>query len=379
MADLPLNPNLQIKKEMSPILCLVGTYSFRGSKGIYPLLFDSATGCLSAAGEPAELENPTYLAEDRLRGLIFAVSETNEYQGRFGGSLASFRLLPETNKLELLDQQPLGGSSSCHLLVDAGRRRLVVANYGSGSATILDYQEDGRLLLPADPAACLISHQGTGPDPDRQEGPHVHHVSLTPDGKRLNLVDLGLDQIVTYPWPIESADAHAVRPLAITACPPGAGPRHLVYGRQSFVYAVMEMGSEVVALHAEADGYRLMQRVGTLPEGCRLSDNTGAAIRLSPDGRWLLASNRGHDSLAIYAVDITDGSLTWIRNEFCGGRVPRDFYLLPQVSGPDFWVLAASQEDDRICVYRMNATNGAMTGPCCVFQVPAPVCLLPLT
>ncbi|MEA4890813.1 MAG: lactonase family protein [Clostridiaceae bacterium] len=378
MANLPQNPSFNDKEKISSVLCLVGTYSFRGSKGIYPLSFDAATGHLSAAGEPAALENPTYLAEDRLRGLIFAVSETNQYHGRFGGSLASFKRSPDTNQLHLIDQQPSGGSSPCHLLVDSGRRRLVVANYGSGSATILDYLEDGRLILPADPAACLISHKGSGPDPDRQEGPHVHHVSLTPDGKHLNLVDLGLDQIVTYPWPIASAEAHAASPLASLTCPPGTGPRHLVYGQEPYVYAVMEMGSEVLALQAESDSYRLTQRISTLPEACCPSDNTGAAIRLSPDGRWLLASNRGHDSLAIYAVDPTNGRLTWTRNESCGGRVPRDFYLLPQAAGPDFWILAASQEDDRICVYRMDAQNGTMTGPCCTFQVPAPVCLLPL-
>ena len=376
---------------------LVGTYTERGSEGIYPLAFDPETGKLSHAGSPANLENPTYLALDAKRNFLFAVSETNNYLGQFGGSLAVYRIRtgsaeaqdsccaqPETGEtpgicisLEKIDQQPVRGKSSCHLLVDDERRLVAVANYGSGSATILAYSESGMITKTADLTGQIIKHAGHGPDSSRQDQAHVHHASLSDQGRQINLVDLGIDQIVSYPWPIDPETASETKPIYRLHCPPARGPRHLVLAKgDSRIYVVTEMGCTVLFFEKNDAGYKLMQEISTIPADFR-DVTTCAGIWMSSDGCWLLASNRGHDSLAVYGVS-ADGRLTLAGISPCGGRTPRDFHILPIAGSRDCWILAASQDDDRICSYRLDGHTGKLGPLVASLPLPAPVCLLPL-
>lgn len=379
------------------LFILAGTYTVRGSQGIYPLVLDLKTGRLSPAGEPAYVENPTYLAVDARRNLLFAAGETSRYQEYSGGSLAVFRMSFGQNAcidaccepsgagesaascvcLEKIDQQPVGGKSPCHMVVDSDRRLIAVANYGSGSATILAYDETGMIIKTNDLKKQIIQHQGLGSDPARQKQAHLHHATLSEGGSQVNLVDLGIDQIVSYPWPIDPKRASGTTALSSIVTPPGRGPRHILLTKQdSRIYAVTEMGCTVLFYEKADGGYVLRQEISTIPADFSGS-TTCAAIWMTPDGNWLLASNRGHDSLAIYQV-AGDGRLTLQGIAPSGGKTPRDFRIVPVAGSQDFWVLAASQDEDRICTYRLDGRTGEMSPLVSTLPLPAPVCLLPI-
>lgn len=379
------------------LFILAGTYTVRGSQGIYPLVLDRKTGRLSLAGEPVKVENPTYLAVDARRNLLFAAGETSRYQEQSGGSLAVFRMKfdPETGEdaccepsgsgesaagcvcLEKIDQQPVGGKSPCHMVVDSERRLIAVANYGSGSATILAYEETGMIIKTSDLSRQIIQHKGRGSDPSRQKQTHLHHASLSEGGSQVNLVDLGIDQIISYPWPIDPEHASETASLSSIVTPPGRGPRHILLTKQDKrLYAVTEMGCTVLFYEKADGGYVLRQEISTIPSDFSGS-TTCAAIWMTPDEKWLLASNRGHDSLAIYRV-ADDGSLTLQGIAPSGGKTPRDFRIVPITGSQDYWVLAASQDEDRICTYRLDGRTGEMSSLVSTQLLPAPVCLLPI-
>jgi 6-phosphogluconolactonase len=279
--------------------------------------------------------------------------------------------------LEKIDQQPVGGKSPCHMVVDSTRRLIAVANYSSGSATIVAYDETGKILQTDDLKQQIIQHKGHGTDPSRQKQAHLHHATLSESGSQLNLVDLGIDQIVSYPWPITPERAAETEPLSRIITPPGRGPRHIVLTKDDGrLYAVTEMGCTVLFYEKENGAYQLRQEIKTLPEDFTGS-TTCAAIWMTPDGHWLLASNRGHDSLAIYRV-ADDGSLTLRGIAPSGGQTPRDFRIVPVPGSRDYWILAASQDEDRISTYRLDGQTGEMSQLVSVLPLPAPVCLLPI-
>jgi 6-phosphogluconolactonase len=244
----------------------------------------------------------------------------------------------------------------------------VVANYTGGSLSLLPIAEDGSLL----PAAAVIQHSGSGSDPHRQEGPHVHSVNLDPRNRFVITADLGLDKLLIYR--LDLAERRLVpEPSLELSLPAGAGPRHLDFhpnGR--FAYLINELNSTVTGLkvHLETGRLEAFQTVPTLPAGFQ-GMNLPADIHVTPCGRFLYGTNRMHDSLVVFSVNPADGRLTYVGHAPTGGHFPRNFAIDP--SGT--FLLAANQKSGTIVTFQIDRQTGKLNPTGQAIQVPAPVCI----
>lgn len=333
----------------------VGTYSTRGSKGIYLVEADAKTGALAILDSfPAV--NPSYLATaERSRyGILFAALECDEFEGVYGGGAASYAIKPD-GSLSLLSTMPTKGTSPCHVCPSPDGRQLYVSNYGDGTLSVFQVK-DGILS-----EASLVAHSGHGPNEKRQSGPHVHSSQLEPGGGRLCVVDLGIDRAVFY----NTADMSEAGVFAVEG---GSGPRHVVFSESlPFAWLVCEMGNEVYAFERRSG--RRTGIYSTLP-----NDFTGrsssAAIKLSPDEKRLYVSNRGHNSIACFDIDRETGALSPPSIYPTGGKTPRDFAISPD----NAFLYAAHQDSDNIRVFAIE--KGALVDTGLSLDVPSPVCIL---
>jgi 6-phosphogluconolactonase len=349
------------------LLLYIGSYTQISPTGISLVSLHPSTGKLELLESYSGLKNQSFLAFNKERTRLYAVSELDEYEGFAGGAVAAYEINPKSGSLTLLNVQPTHGSASCHLSLDSTESCLFVANYTSGSISVFPVEKDGSLGSMSD----NHQHQGSGPNASRQEGPHAH--SIYPDrNNRFALVaDLGIDKVVVY-----GIDASGSRLLSLNevSLHPGAGPRHLTFHPHgSWVYAINELDSTVTALHydSEAGSLTAFQTITTLPEDYK-GESTCAEIVISPDGRHIYASNRGHDSIAIYAIDPNQGSLTFIGHNFTMGRTPRNFTLTPDGG----LLVAANQESDSLHVFRRDAASGKLSDTGHSLAVSRPVCVL---
>lgn len=289
-----------------------GTYHMSGGGGLHPL-FRHKDGTWSG-GEPyADAEDASFGTYSARHGIFYFVAE------QATGSVGAFRFT-ESGWRKLL-QAPTGGSEPCYVAADASGRCLAVANYGSGSVALLQLDDDG---LPTQPAR-ILAHSGHGPIEDRQDGPHAHCACFSPDQRFLYHVDLGTDEILVYDFTPGTAVAGARR-VAYRA-PPGSGPRHLAFHPQAFrVLLVSELASTLTVLDRD-DGQLVPREVrSTLPEGYR-GESLGGHLTLNRAGDRAYVSNRGHDSIAVFAWD-DDGALHLLQHVPSGGASPRQFVLM---------------------------------------------------
>jgi 6-phosphogluconolactonase len=363
----------------APLLVYVGTYTepirfgtgtvLQGKgKGIHLLSLDPESGALTLLGVAAVAANPSYLAFDTSQHFLYAVNELKTYQGQPTGTISAFAVDATTGSLTLLNQLPTHGIDPCHVTVDPQRRHAFVANFMSGSVCVLPIRDDGSLEAASD----FIQHLGQGIDPQRQSGPHAHSVTLDPAGAVAFVPDLGLDKVLIYRF---DAAGGMLEPNATPWLKqrPGSGPRHLVlHPNGRFAYLVNELNATVAALlYDPATGaLQHMQTVPTLP-GDFAGTNICADIQVHPSGRFVYASNRGHDSVAAFAIDPATGHLTPSSHTPSGGRTPRNFCLDPAGR----LLLAANQDSDRIVVFRVDAQTGALQPTGYAASVPTPVCV----
>lgn len=353
-----------------------GTYTGAPPQGagIYVARFDDATGTLSEPELAAELVNPSYLALHPTKPVLYAVSEVADADGRPTGSVVALAIDPETGRLTELNHRSSGGAGPCAVAVDRSGAVVLAANYGGGSSVCLGIEEDGslRAAVEGEPAG-FIQHVGKSVDPGRQEGPHGHSIDPTPDGRFAIVCDLGLDKVLVHR--LDTAAA-TMRPHGAATVAPGAGPRHFAFhpdGRHG--YCINELDLTVTAMHFDPqDGtLRPFQTLSTLPSG--VTDRTGlstAEIAVHPSGRFLYGSNRGHDSIAMYAIEAGSGRLEFLGAEPIRGRVPRNFALDP--SGK--WLLAAGQDSHGVSVFSIDGATGRLTYSGRTTPVPAPVCIV---
>lgn len=344
-----------------------GTFTGGRSFGIYAWEMDGETGELTLLSPPVRVENPSYLAWGRADRL-YCVCENTVFHGVYGGGTAAFAVGPGKGELRPLNSQPTLGSGPCCLCVDPTGRFLLTAQYGDGTLSVFPLEEDGA----AAPCSCLIRHSGaTGPVADRQERPHAHCVRFTPDGGLALAADLGLDRIKAYRLDGRAA-ALQPAPEQDIALRPGSGPRHFLFadgGR--FLYVVCEVSSEIAVFRRAGESYEPVQYIASGPAPMP-AGNTAAALRLSPDARFLYASNRGQDSLAVFARSPADGKLTLRGCAPCGGAGPRDFNLDP--SGR--FLLCANQSSQNIVTFSVDAETGALTPTGRTVTEGSPVCVL---
>jgi 6-phosphogluconolactonase len=347
----------------------VGTYTKAPSKGIYAYRFQSATGevtPLGAAGLAAETENPSFLAVHPNQRFLYAVNEVSRYEGKDAGSVSAFAIDRATGTLTLLNRVSSRGGGACHLSLDRSGKWLFVANYGGGSVAAFPVHDDGTL----GEASAFFQHEGKSVNAARQSGPHAHETVVSPDNRFVLAADLGLDKVFTYRLdPAKGGLAPGEPPFATIA--PGSGPRHLAFRPDGkFVYVLKEMLSAVVAFRYDAGGGTLaeLQTLSTLPEGFS-GDNSGAELATHPSGKFLYASNRGDDSVAIFRVDATKGTLTSAGRVSTQGKTPRGFAIDP--SGR--FLVAGNQNSGTVVVFRIDQQTGGLTPTGTVLQLGSPV------
>ncbi|MCZ7638210.1 MAG: lactonase family protein [Verrucomicrobia bacterium] len=346
----------------------VGTYTGPKSEGIYAFDFNAASGTVAELGCVANVTHPAFLALHPRKPLLYAVNEVNEASGRKTGAVTAFAVDRETGRLTAINQQSSGGAGPCHLTVDATGRCVLVANYGGGSVAVLPIRPDGALAEPS----AVVQHTGSSVNPSRQREPHAHSINLSPDNRFAFVADLGIDQVRVYRFDPSRGTLESHDPPAATLAP-GAGPRHFAFhpsGR--WAYVINELQSTVTTFAYNAYGGRLatVQSVPTLP-----ADFTGASttaeIVVHPSGRFAYGSNRGHDSLAVFAISPVDGTLRVIEHVPTQGRTPRNFAVDP--SGRTLWV--ANQGSDNLVVFRVDPDTGRLTATGQRLEVGSPVCV----
>jgi len=346
----------------------VGTYTGPKSKGIHAFRYDTAKTTFDPLGTVAEMARPSFLAFSPDRRFLYAVSELGN-SGKSEGYVYAFAIDRATGKLTFLNRQTSGGGGACHLVVDKTGKFLLVANYGTGSAASFPIQSDGSL-------GGLVSKMqfaGSGPNQARQKGPHAHAVVLSPDNRFLFVPDLGADRVRILRFDPSNGSLTANTPADV-AVKPGAGPRHFTFSPNGrFAYLICEMGSLVVAFRYDSSAGSLteIQTASTLPDGFT-GENNSAEIEVDPSGRFLYASNRGHDSIAVFSIDDKTGKLERTQIESTQGRTPRNFAIDP--TGRH--LLAADQDSNRIVVFDRDSRTGKLTATGKTVDVPSPVCLL---
>lgn len=351
------------------LLVYVGTYTTRGSEGIYLYRLQLATGELRRAGVTAGVVNPSYLALDRGRRRLYAVEEVTEYDGRPTGAVSAFAVERGTGAPRFLNRRPSAGGAPCYVTADGAGRFVLVANYVGGSVAVLSVGDDGRLGEAVD----VKQFEGaSGVNRERQEAPHAHCVLLEGGGRHAYACDLGTDKVMVFRFDARRGRL-APAPAPWARVKPGAGPRHLAFHpRAPFAYVMNELDNTVTAFaHDPARGaLREAQTVPALPEGFA-GANTGADIHVAPGGRFLYCSNRGHDSIAAYKIDARAGTLTLVAHEPTRGRTPRNFAIDPTGT----YLLAANQDSDSIVTFRLDPATGRLGFTGHAAEVPSPVCL----
>ena len=355
-------------------LLFVGTYTESASKGIYVFRFDAASGQLSWLGLAAETRNPSFLAADAARGLLYAVNELREYQGAASGAVTAFSIDRSSGKLSRLNEVASRGADPCYIALDKTGNYALVANYTGGSVAVFPVLKDGRLAE----ASAFMQNAGHGPNEKRQEGPHAHWIETTADNRFAIAADLGLDQLLIYRFDPTHGSLTANAPPA-ASLPPGAGPRHVAFSPdEKFAYAINELQSTVTVLAYDAGRGLLnaLQTISTLPQGFA-GENTAAEIRVDASGKFLYASNRGHDSIALFSIEKNSGRLTAKGHFPTGGKTPRNFVLDPTGSR----LLVANQDSGTVVVFRIDPASGQLTRTQAIAKVASPVCLVfvPLT
>jgi len=350
------------------LLVYIGTYTKTASKGIYAGRFDPATGRLGPLSLAAPATDPSFLALAPDGRHLYAVSESaNElHAGLPGGTVGSFAIDADTGLLTAVNHAASGGRSPCQLSVAPDGKHVFVANYNGGTVAMLPVLAGGGLGEPS----CVIRHEGHGPHPTRQKQPHAHSIGVSPDGRFAYAADLGTDKVYTYR--IDSA-AGTLVPVAETAIAPGSGPRHLAFHPDDrHAYLVNELSSTVTVFARDPSAGTLttLQTVTTLPAGFT-GHSTAAEIAVHPGGRFVYASNRGHDSIAVFRVDPTAGTLTPVEDVSTQGKNPRHFALAPDGR----WLIAANQDGNTLVIFAVDPATGRLTPTGQSVPLGAPVCV----
>jgi 6-phosphogluconolactonase len=328
-----------------------GTYTGNGSQGIYVANFDGSTGQLTSPTLATQTAQPSFLAITPDHKFLYAINELDEFQGQPVGAVSAFSIDSATGKLTLLNQVSSRGAGPAHITLDQTGRYILVANYGS----------IGELTS-------FVRHVGSSVNPQRQEGPHAHCIAMSPDNRFAVVADLGIDQLLEYPFDEKHGTLGEAR---IVHTDPGVGPRHLVFSENGkFLYVINELASTVtVYSYDHRDGFmKSLQSITTLPANFK-GENTGAEIALHPNGKFLYASNRGDDSITVFAVHGRKGTLTPIETVSTGGKTPRNFALDPTGS----WLVAANQYSNTVVTFRVDKKTGQLTAAGQPMQVYSPV------
>ncbi|QEG01644.1 6-phosphogluconolactonase [Stieleria maiorica] len=348
-------------------LVYFGTYT-RGdsaSEGIYVAKLDAETGALSQPRLAAEADNPSFVAIAPGGKTLYAVSET-PFTDENSIGIVSYSILAD-GTLKKLNERSTRGGGACHVAVDPSGKCLGVANYGGGSCASFPINDDGSM----GEIASFHQHVGSSINPRRQQEAHAHSINFNADGTQAFVADLGLDQIVIYDVDLETAAMTPSKQRSLKM-PAGGGPRHFCFAAQgSVAFANLELTSQVALLRYDdaAKCLSVLDVASTLPGGRAVPGNSTAECLLHPNGRIGYVSNRGHNSIAVFGIDASDGNIRWIENESTRGEIPRGFGIDP---GGKF-VVVANQKTGNIVSLKIDPATGALSPTGSEINVGTPV------
>jgi len=357
--------SISIAANCQQYFLFIGTYTGSGSKGIYVYKFDAATGKAQWVSNTEGVVNPSYLAIAPGGNYLYACTETKTVDA---GGITAFKFNREKGNLTLLNKQSSGGDNPAYVSVHNSGKWVIAGNYSGGNLSAFSVNANGSLR----PYSQLIQHTGNSVNKQRQKGPHVHANVFSPAGDYLFVPDLGIDKVMVYKF-----NPSAKKPLqpatpAFESTEPGSGPRHFTFHpNKKWAYLLEEMAGKVVAYNYKGGKLTALQKIATHPD--TLKEGFGSAdIHVSPDGKFLYASNRGNENnLAIFSVDQTTGMLTLRGYQPTMGVQPRNFTIDP--SGK--YLLAANQKTGNVVIFKRDQQTGLLEYTGEQIKIPQPVCL----
>lgn len=359
--------SLERSANATSYLLYIGTYTIRGSEGIYAFRFDSNSGRLTPLGLQAKTENPSFLTIDSKRSLLFAVNEVNEYRGEPTGSVSVYKIERKTGRLRLLNTVASLGAGPCYLSLDKSGKFLFGANFHGGSIAGFPILKNGQLGK----ASFFVQNHGSGADLVRQGSPHPHSVETTPDNRFVIAADLGLDSLFVFPFD-PSTGRISENQVRIQKTKAGAGPRHIRFhsdGRHLYVVNEIDSTVGVFAFEQTRGSVQEVDSISTLPSGAT-GPNNAAEIELDPEERFLYVSNRGDDSISVFRVE-AGGTLKRLGSFASGGASPRMFVIDPTGR----YLIAANEQSDDIVVLQINGKTGELSPLGSPFKIPSPAAL----
>jgi 6-phosphogluconolactonase len=345
----------------------IGTYTDGKSKGIYRCELDLKSGKLSTPELAATLKSPSFLGIHPTHRFLYAVNESGN--GKNTGSVSALALDPKSGTLTLLNQQTAGGDGPCHINVDKAGKNALIANYGGGSAAVLPIGADGKLAH----IVSFVQHKGSSVDKSRQEAPHAHSINLDKANRFAFVADLGLDKVMIYRFDPDKGTITPNDPPDVMLAP-GSGPRHFAFhpdGKTAYVNG--EMAMTITACDYDADKGMLTagQTLSTLPEGANRKGASTAEVVVHPSGKFVYVSNRGHNTIAIFAIDGKTRKLTAVGHQGENIKTPRNFAIDPTGT----FMIVANQDGNSLVMFRINQKTGELQPTGTMVDVPAPVCV----
>lgn len=347
------------QKSADSDILYTGTFSTRGSKGIYVFNFDRKSGKLTEVQTVESGTSPSFMDFSPDRKYLYSINGDRE------GLVVAYKINPENGFLTKINEQPSKGGPA-HVSVDPKGRFVYISNYGGGTLNVFPLNKDGSLAAASE----IIKYEGSGPNLQRQKAPHTHSAVPSKDGKFLYVSDLGTDKIMIYQVKKNGKLQPANTPFFKSTS--GAGPRHFAFHPSGkFAFSVNELTSTITSLlvNRSTGALTSIEEMNMFPEDFK-GTTYAADVHVSPDGKFVYASNRGHDSLVILAIDQATGKLTLVGHESTGGKYPRNF----MIDSKGEFVLAANQNSDNILIFKRDKSTGKLTriGE---YNVPAPVCI----
>jgi 6-phosphogluconolactonase len=357
-----------LRESATKMRVYIGTYTERGRDGIYLAELDSSTGDLRLIRTVAAVKKASFLAIHPNHRYLYSTCEVDDYSNAKGGAVSAFKIDLATGNLALLNHQSSGGEGPHYLSLDGEGKNALVANYHGGSVAVLPIRSDGTLGA----ATSIVLHQGSSVNKIRQTGPHPHAIDVDPSNRFVFVPDLGLDKVLSYYFDPAAGSLAPNNPSAL-ATSPGAGPRHIrFHPNAKWAYVINELDSTVNALryNSEVGVLTHMETVSTLPDGAKEENITGELV-IHPNGRFLYGSNRGHDSIALFAIDQTTGRLNPLGHYPAGGRTPRNFNIDPTGK----FLVSANLDSDSVTVLPIDPVTGKLSPPAHAIKVLQPYCI----
>lgn len=345
---------------------LIGTYTSGSSEGIYVYQFDTETGDLKHKFTAKDIENPSFLVVSDNNKNVYAV---NELSGEKPGAVSAYKFNAQTGAMEFINKQPSGGGDPCYLTLDERNLHLIVGNYTGGNLSVIPVLNAGTLGTPVQ----TVQHEGESVNKKRQEKAHVHSIVFSPDQKYLFVGDLGTDKVNVYKYRQKNVNSPLTpAKVPFTTVEAGTGPRHLVFNKKgNYAYLVLELTAEVAVFKHDKGELKHIQTIPMTREG--FDGTVGAAeVKLSPDGKFLYASNRGDaNEIAIYRVSPSDGTLELVGIQSTLGKMPRNFMIDPSGN----FLLVAHQASNSIVIFKRDRKTGFLTPMDKSIEIGSPVYL----